>query len=346
MTSTAMPAPQPAPSPPPPDVAHSVAYRLYRGTEELRGMMEANHRLRTRCGILEPIDMASMEHRYSHLVNSDPLTDCMVATRNGETVGYGRVEWHDLADGDRLYDHTLVVAPDAWGLGIMSTLLAWCEARLLQVAAGHTDGRRGWFGTFLSDGDDESRAAIAGAGYELARLGADMLRPDLDDLPPVDVPSGYTLRTPSDGELPTVHASLVEAFREHWGETEDSAEAGLAEWVEDPRFDLALVAVLWDGEQPASCSAGVLEHQDDGTIRGYVSVVGTHPGHRRRGLARTTLTEVLHRLRAAGATSAYLEVDAQNQNRAFALYEELGFRKMAGSTAWRKPLPAGEGPLA
>lgn len=337
MTSTVIPAL------PPPDAARAIDYRMYRGPEELPGMMEANHRLRVRCGVLEPIDMASIEHRYSHLVNSDPRADCVLATRDNTTVGYGRVEWHDLADGDRLYDHTIVVAPDAWGLGITGALLAWCEARLLQVAAGHTDGRRAWFGTGVFDGDDDARAALESAGYAVARLEADMLRPDLEDLPPVDVPSGYVLRTPSEGELATVHAALVDAFREHWGEPEDTTNAGFAEWVEGPRFDLALVAVLWDGDQPASCSAGELERRADGAVRGYVSVVGTHPDHRRRGLARATLAEVLHRLRAAGASDAYLGVDAQNQNRAFALYEDLGFRMTSGSTAWRKPFRTGEG---
>jgi mycothiol synthase len=329
-------------APPAGDPTRDITYRLYRGPSELPGMMEANARLRTLCGILEPIDMASIEHRYTHLVNSDPLVDCVIAVRGAETVGYARVEWHNLVDGDRLYDETILVAPDAWGLGISQTLLRWCEARLEQISAGHTDGRRGWLGTFVFDGDDEARSVFEAAGYELARIGADMLRDDLTDLPPVRVPDGYVLRTPEDEELHTVHDSLIAAFREHWGEPEDQADAGFAEWVEDPRFDQGLVAVAWAGEQPAACSAGVLEDPDDGSIRGYVSVVGTHPEHRRRGLARTTLIEVLRRLRAAGATSAYLNVDAQNQNRAFALYEELGFRKVSGSTAWRKPLVAGE----
>ena len=50
-----------------------------------------------------------MRHRYTHLVNSDPLVDCIVAERDGATVGYGRVEWHDLVDGDRIYDATVAI---------------------------------------------------------------------------------------------------------------------------------------------------------------------------------------------------------------------------------------------
>ncbi len=339
MTSTVMPALPPA------DVAHSVVYRHYQGPGELPGMMEANRRLRTLCGILEPIDMASIEHRYSHLVNSDPLVDCIVVTRDGETVGYARVEWHNLVDGDRMYDHTMVVAPDAWGLGITDALLEWCEGRQRQIAEGHIDGRRGWLSTFLFNGDVEGHAAFERTGMRSSGSARTCSGRTSSDLPPVVVPDGYVLRTPAAEELPAVHAMNLEAFRDHWGEPEDQGEDSLGEWIEDPRFALDLVAVAWHAGQPACMVGGMLEPQADGSIRGYVSSVGTQPQHRRRGLARAMLTEVLHRLRDAGATSAYLGVDAQNQ-RAFTLYEELGFHKEGTETTWRKPLRAGEGPMA
>jgi mycothiol synthase len=328
-------------APPPADTARGISYRAYAGVSELGGMMEANRRLRQRCGILHPIDMESIEHRYTHLVNSDPPVDCIVATRDEATVGYARVEWHDLYDGDRLFDLTVVVSPDAWDLGIADAMLGWCEARIRQVALGLPADRRGWYGTFLFDGDEESRAAVERRGYELVRLGADMLRPDMEGIPAVQVPAGYELRTPEAGELRLVDDLMTDAFRDHWGESESAAKAGFAEWTEDPRFRRDLVAVLWAGGEPASMVSGVIDVDGD-TLRGYVSAVCSRPAHRRRGLARAALAEILHRLRAEGATSAYLEVDAQNAHRAFALYEDLGFRKAAGSTAWRKPLDAAE----
>ena len=52
------------------------------------------------------IDMAAMEHHYAHLVNSDPAGGLPDRGAGRDTVGYARVEWHDLADGDRIYDHT------------------------------------------------------------------------------------------------------------------------------------------------------------------------------------------------------------------------------------------------
>lgn len=330
--------PLPAPGPSPDG---RIAYRLYRGTDELPGMMEANRRMRTHAGVREPIDMASIEHRYTHLVNSDPPVDCIIVTRDGETVGYARVEWHDLTDGDRQYEFTLVVAPDAWGLGISETQVAWCEARLRQLAAGHraAPGTRRWLqaGIFDIEGD-EVPPILAARGYTVARLGADMARPDLEAIPEVPLAAGYAFRTPREDELRLVNAMNVEAFREHWGEHDTDPEEHFREWTEDPRFVRDLVVVAWKGEEPACLVGIMLDPPDDGRVSAYVSSVGTHPDHRRLGLARATLAEALRRARDAGAHDAYLGVDAQNQNRAFALYEDLGFRTVAGATTWRKPL--------
>ena len=46
------------------------------------------------------------------------------------------------------------------------------------------------------------------------------------------------------------------------------------------------------------------------------------------------------RIADEGARSACLGVDTDNHNRAHALYESCGFRKVSGSTAYRKPFLA------
>jgi hypothetical protein len=119
-----------------------IAYRLFRGIEDVAGMGGANARLRASVGLLEPIDIPAMEHHYRHLVNSDPQTDCVVVERDGATVAYARVEWHELVAGDRLYDITLVVDPAAFGLGITDALIEWSERRLREIAVAHPTGRR------------------------------------------------------------------------------------------------------------------------------------------------------------------------------------------------------------
>jgi ribosomal protein S18 acetylase RimI-like enzyme len=164
-----------------------------------------------------------------------------------------------------------------------------------------------------------------------------MLRPDLEDLPEVVLADGYTIRTPAEAELPAVFEMLVAAFAEHWGEYE-AEEQRFNDWVEDPRFLRDFVVVAWaPGDRPAAAVLNLLETAADGSVRGLLDGVATHPDHRRRGLARACIAASLRRLRDAGATSAYLGVDTDNHNRALALYESCGFRVATGSTSYRKP---------
>ena len=318
-----------------------TTYRPYRGPEDLAGMAAASARLRARLGLLDGVNLAAMEHHYAHLVNSDPLEDCLVAERHGITVGYSRVEWHDLADGDRIYDSTAIVEPAAWGHGIAGAFLAWSEARLQVIAGTHAHDRRSWYTAYADDGDDESVRALEGHGYEAVRWDAQMLRPDLADLPTVAVPDGYVIRVPEEHELPAVFELMVAAFGEHWGEY-DAGDQRFPDWAGDPRFRRDLVVVAWQGDTPAVCISNFLEPAPDGTIRGYLESLATHPDHRRRGLGRAAMAESLRRLREAGAASAWLGVDMDNRNQALTLYEACGFRVAVRSANYRKPFDTGD----
>jgi ribosomal protein S18 acetylase RimI-like enzyme len=72
----------------------------------------------------------------------------------------------------------------------------------------------------------------------------------------------------------------------------------------------------------------------DGTARGAATLDGdwlcvhsleVDPGHRRRGLARTVLAELLDWGGSRGARTVWLHVESDNAP-ALALYEGLGFR--------------------
>ncbi|HEY3335846.1 MAG TPA: GNAT family N-acetyltransferase, partial [Candidatus Limnocylindrales bacterium] len=197
-----------------------ITFRRYGGLRDVAGMGEANARLRAHVGPLEPIDLDAMRHRYTHLVNCDPLVDCILAERDGITVGYGRVEWHDLNDGDRIYDITSVVEPSAWGLGIAEALVGWSEDRLREVAEANPTDRRSWFAVHVFDGDEEQERASLARGYTAVRWGAEMLRPDLEHVDEPRLPDGYVLRSPREEELPSVFQMQVEAFAEHWGQAQ------------------------------------------------------------------------------------------------------------------------------
>jgi ribosomal protein S18 acetylase RimI-like enzyme len=277
-----------------------------------------------------------MRHRYTHLVNSDPLVDCLVVERDGATVGYVRVEWHDLVDGDRIYDATVIVEPHAWGLGIAAALTEWGEARCRAIAAGKPTGRRTWFSNFSFDRDVEIEAVLVDRGYAKVRWDAEMLRPDLESLPAFPAPEGYVIRVPTEFELPAVFEMSVLAFAEHWGQNE-ADEQRFEDWADDPRFRRELQVVAWKGDEPVALVSNVVETRDDGLVMGLLNGVCTHPGHRRLGLARACIAASLPLLRDEGATAAFLGVDTDNHNRAIELYRSCGFEVVSSSTQYRKP---------
>jgi ribosomal protein S18 acetylase RimI-like enzyme len=314
-----------------------ATFRRWRGLDDIPGMAAANARLRVHVGLLEPIDVDAMRHRYTHLVNSDPDVDMILVERDGAVRGYARAEWHDLVEGSRVYDNLVVLEPSAWGLGIAEAMLAWCGARSLELAREHPTDRPAFLGSYGFGGDANLELALASHGYTAARWDAEMLRPTMDDLPPVELADGYELRAPEEAELRSVHAMMTRAFAEHWGEWE-GADFVFEEWADDPRFRRELVVVAWRDGEPAAVVSNKLETLADGSTRGLLDSVCTDPGHRRRGLARAAIARSLEILRSEGATAAYLGVDTDNHNRALALYESCGFRVVSTSTAYRKPI--------
>ena len=318
--------------------ASGLSFRRWHGVEDIAGMAVASAALRRRVGVLEPMDIEAMHHAYTHLVNSDPATDCIVAERNGITLGYARVEWHDLTDGDRTFDVIAIVDPSAWGLDIAEALVRWGEVRAQQLAREHPSDRTTHLAGYAFQGDAELTTALEALGYVAVRWDAEMLRPDMHDLPAVVLADGYHLRAPEEVELPGVHQMMVEGFAEHWGEHE-AGDQRIEDWLDDPRFRRDLVVVAWAGDRPASVVCNIIETAPDGTRRGLLDAVVTHPDHRRRGLARAAIARSLDLLRDAGAASAYLGVDTDNHNRALALYEACGFRVASTSTTYRKPMP-------
>jgi ribosomal protein S18 acetylase RimI-like enzyme len=330
-------------SAPPPDApaGSGATFRRWRGLEDVPAMAAATARLRSHLGQPEPADVDGMLHRYTHLVNSDPARDCILVERDGEVRGHARVEWHDLADGDRVYDLTSDLEPSAWGLGILEAMIGWGEVRSREIALEQPTDRRSHYSNYVLGGDTELARALGALGYTAVRWDAEMLRPDMDDLPAVLVPEGYVLRAPEIAELPAAHELAASTFMEHWGEWED-AEREIEEWIEDPRFRRDLVVVAFHGSRPVTVLTNMVETLPDGSVRGMLETLATHPDHRRRGLGRAAMARSLELLRAEGATTAYLAVDTDNDNRALGLYESCGFVVASTSVSYRKPMPGAE----
>jgi ribosomal protein S18 acetylase RimI-like enzyme len=145
------------------------------------------------------------------------------------------------------------------------------------------------------------------------------------------VPDGYRLATMA--EIPDV-AARVAVHRSAFHPsrvTEDSYARVMAQSPYRPQLDCVVVAP--DG----SFAAFALGWLDAANRTGLLEPVGTHPEHRRRGLARAASLLALRQLRSAGAATGLV---GSRGDAAYPvptlLYESIGFRELTRSLVYAK----------
>ena len=111
-------------------------------------------------------------------------------------------------------------------------------------------------------------------------------------------------------------------------------DAWIAYWDggNDFRADLSLLAVAGD-----EAAALILCEVDGVTREGWISKVGVRPRYRGRGLATALVSHALHTFRAAGLTTALLNVGDDNAV-ARRVYERLGFILVGHRVVYTKAL--------
>jgi len=302
-------------------------------------MLGAKNSAEAADGVDQPVSLEEFANVYRHLQRCDPATDVVIAEIGGEMAAYGRVQWWEEYTGARRYQPFCFVAPQTRGRGLGTAMLAHGEARLREIAAGHPSGEK----TFeVQHNDREARAAAlyAAAGYTPALHGADMVRPDLENLPEVPLPAGLVVHPPRPDEVRRVWEAEVEAFQDHLGAAPPGEEA-YREFLEDPFHDPSLWCVAWDGDEVAGQVRNFINapaNEATGRKRGYTENVSVRRPYRRLGLARALLVRSFGILKGKGMEEAALSVLTENLHGAFRLYESVGFRVVRSWTTLRKPL--------
>ncbi|MEU9335716.1 GNAT family N-acetyltransferase [Streptomyces sp. NPDC048290] len=140
------------------------------------------------------------------------------------------------------------------------------------------------------------------------------------------------------------------AFAEHWGGYQPwTAERWRQRIAASGHRGLEILAL--HHSEPAGVllarvtrGAGGMGRADAGTAgagaAGFIEVVGTHPGHRRRGIAEALVRTALHDLAAHDLRTAHLMVDASGSTRATELYARCGFHRHFDYVVAEQPLRA------
>ncbi len=285
-------------------------------------------------------DLDSIERTYRHLVNCDPDRDMILAEVDNSLIAYGRGWWEDEWSGTRTYRFFVNLHPDWRGRGIGRAMLHWIEARMRDVAAGHSADTPK---AFQSGGDEVQihwLRTLEEEGYSPVRWGHLMVRSLAEPVPAYRLPAGLEVRPVQEPEIPVIWRAAEEAFRDHWGHGEWKDEY-LAEWRESPTFQPHLWQVTWDGSEVAGMVLNrfdAAENAECGRKRGYTETICVRRPWRGRGLAKALITRSLIAWKNMGMVEAAHGVDSQNATGAVQLYESLGYKATKTFVTYRKPL--------
>jgi mycothiol synthase len=273
------------------------------------------------------------EHVMLHLPSTTPGHDrhlLVLVTPPGDPhrerlAAYGHLDPTDEVEGSSA---EVVVHPDLRGHGVGRLAVE-------QLQELSPDGRlRLW-----AHGQQPAATALARSlGYVSARELWQMRRSLRAELPPLELPEGYRLRTFRPGEDDAAWLAVnAAAFADHpeqgaWTET-DLQHRMAEDWFDPEGF------LILDG--PDGDLAGfhwTKIHSDEHEPIGEVYVVGVSPHHQGTGLGRQLTVAGLRHLRSRGLTQAMLYVDADN-TAAVRTYTRLGFSRWDVDVQFTRPLP-------
>jgi ribosomal protein S18 acetylase RimI-like enzyme len=189
--------------------------------------------------------------------------------------------------------------------------------------------------TWALDADRQTVDAILAAGYERddRRWYEHHARALEDEVEAPTLPRGYAVRTVR-GAVDLERRVAVHRAAFHPSRVVTKSYARLMRtWPYRPDLDHVVQAP--DGSFAAFC----LGWLDEDNRAGLLEPVGTHPGHRRLGLASAVCLATLRALRDRGARHAVVLSDGGSA--ATPLYESIGMRVAARHVAFRRA--AGKG---
>lgn len=240
-------------------------------------------------------------------------------TANGHLVGVVHPDYPGNA--------SLQLHPDYRHL-IEEGMIEWAEQNL---AATTVDGK--WLEVSAFEYDSPRQRLLEKRGYQKMTYGgiSHRMRFGGRPIPQPVLAEGYFLRTtrPDDfDDCQRIADLLNAAFKRnfHHGKEQEVFMKHSPSF----RHELNLVAEAPDGSFAAYAGVTFIAANRYGVFE----PVCTHPQHQRKGLARALMIEGMHRLKALGATDAYVGTGLGRE--ANYLYVAVGFEEAQTDYTWRK----------
>lgn len=273
---------------------------------------------------------------FENLDDFGPTTHILVADNDDGVVGYvAAVTWAELA-GDQVLFHVGRVDPAWKRRGIGTGLLGWVQGRLAELTA-RVEASKTLRTPAVSPSTTEF---MVKNGYEVTQHEANLVRPNLDDIPVLPLPDGLTVRSVDESDLRAIYEAEVRHFRDHWGASEE-ASTWWDNFRTDPHRDLSMWQIAFDGDEVVGIVRPYIDEEENerlGRKRGYTEDISARRDWRGKGVASALMSRALVVQRDRGMEESALSVHEENPHGAYRLYERHGFEFRSRIDTLDKPV--------
>jgi mycothiol synthase len=254
-----------------------------------------------------------------------PSTDAWIARDSaGHLVGCAHLGAGERADAQASF----FIHPESGSAELGAALCRRAEARArsrLTGAPAHETARPATLTFWTAATNAPSRQALETEGFAPARhiWGMEL---SLGDASPqaASWPAGIAVRTcASEADLRLAHATVNDAFQDHWGYVARSFEDYSQSMIQVAGFDPTLWFLAVEAGSGAVVGTALCEALPD---RGWVNDLGIRRAWRGRGIGEALLRHAFWVFHERGFRLVGLGVDSQNLTGATRLYERAGMR--------------------
>ena len=254
----------------------------------------------------------------------------------------------DMPDSPNQIDACLwfYVHPNRRSQGLEQDIIKWGENRLRELEKERNLPAK--LRTYSREDKTDEILLLEKQGFEVDRYFLTMARSLAEPIPTPEFPANFTLTHVSgEQDIQPWVEMFNQSFIDHWNHHDLTAET-VRYWMQDPNYqpELDLIAISGDSLRDSfasrkfaafcDCQIKPQKNARSGTKDGWIELLGTRRDFRKMGLGKAMLLAGLHSLKAAGANTAKLSVDADSLTGATKLYKSVGFRPMETWLSWAK----------
>lgn len=257
--------------------------------------------------------------------NYTPEHDLFIAEISGRIVGY-----LDITSEARIGRAILecLVLPEHRQQGVCRKLYSQAVPRMKALGAkvAHVN---------IHEDNNLARSVLEQMGFSFVRRFHE-LEVNLDIISDSRLSISSTIRPLQAGEEALLTEIQNRSFNGYWGYNPNTVEE-IRYAISTASHTLEGICLALDKDRPFGYFWVRIEHDKQGKRRGRVSMLGTDPDHRGKGIGRELLLAGLSYLKSRRLRVAQLTVDSENLV-AESLYRSVGFKKVDSSLWYEKAL--------